>query len=232
MRLSLTATVRGSDGAEVGRVAGIVMEERRYRITHLVVSAGTTFSSDKRVPLEAVARGVTGGDSVQLRLTGAEVEMLPALGPAFRVVPPSGWVIPAAYVAVSGPVPGRRSDSDGGPWEDGEPASSGVPAQGNPNDSRESPLVRLGRGAAVYDAHGSHAGVVSVVDFDATRGRLHGFTVRQGGVLRTLLGGGSLVEIPAGLVARIAEHALWLGVARQALIGGAGAAPGAPRERP
>src|SRR5919201_2599070 len=187
MRVDLDAKVLTRDGDEAGSVARAVVNPETNEVTEFVVSTGALFGRDVLVPRREIGRASPDGDAIRLALTREEIERLPAYIPADYVVPPAGWtyagayafgpyggyVWPAAYAGYQYPV---------------RPGGTGT-APGRP----EEPTI--GKGAVVFDRDGEDLGVVDDVLFDPESGRLRGFVLRVGGVLRTLLGGGDTVEV-------------------------------------
>ena len=72
--------------------------------------------------------------------------------------------------------------------------------------------IGIGKGASVVDAGGQDIGVAEQVDFEDQTGTLHGFTVRRGGPLRTLMGGGDRTTVAATQVERVGESTISLNV--------------------
>jgi hypothetical protein len=191
----------------VGRVAWVALEGPGHRVTHLVVSTAARFGRLVRVPLAAIDPDAAGG-ALAVRLTSAETAALPARPAISSVVPPGGWLLPGTYVAVLGAAPPRGETTGGGA-----------------NALTAPPSVRLGTGTAVLDRWGTGVGVAAGVCCDPARGQVQGFLLRLGGGLRTLFGGGREVEVPAPLVGRVTEGALWLAGEHRALTAGARAVP-------
>ncbi|HEU5318886.1 MAG TPA: hypothetical protein VFX49_22425 [Chloroflexota bacterium] len=81
----------------------------------------------------------------------------------------------------------------------------------------ESGRIGVGKGVAVVDATGENAGVADELFYEEHTGVLRGFTVRLGGPLRTLLGGGDCVSVAAHQVERIGESTIYLNVSRDKL---------------
>jgi uncharacterized protein YrrD len=214
MRVALDAKVLTRDGEDAGSVERAVVNPEANEVTAFVVSTGALFGRDVLVPLRGIERASPDGDAIRLALTKEEIERLPAYVPADYVVPPADWVYTGAYAF--GPYGGFVWPAAYGGYQyTAGPGGSGT-APGQP----EEPTI--GKGAVVFDRDGEDLGVVDDVLFDPASGRLRGFVLRVGGVLRTLLGGGDTVEVTREAVDRVAEGAVHLRLRKDEVARGAG----------
>lgn len=199
MRVDLDARVVANDGEELGSVQRAVFDPRTDRVAEFVISTGGLFGRDVVLPADEVERAARDGDTIRLALTRDEVEKLPTYVPADYVMPPAGWVGPAAYGFAWGGYyvwPATYAYPDAIPER-----------QMRSTDNAE---VTIGKGAVVFARGGEDVGVVDDVIFDAEGERLRGFVLRIGGILRTLFGGGETVQIGRDAVDRVVEGAIYL----------------------
>src|SRR5215212_9085246 len=97
MRLNLDATVRASDGEDVGNVDRAVVDPHTNEVTHIVLRTGTIFGRDIMIPREDLERGSLDGETIQLDLTKDELERFPDFLIEQYSAPPPAWVAPAGY---------------------------------------------------------------------------------------------------------------------------------------
>jgi sporulation protein YlmC with PRC-barrel domain len=70
--------------------------------------------------------------------------------------------------------------------------------------------IGIGKGAMVVDSQGEQLGVIDQLYYDEEGGQLRGVSVRAGGMLLTLFGGGETVEVPARFIDHIGESTVYL----------------------
>jgi sporulation protein YlmC with PRC-barrel domain len=200
MRVHLDATVLTRDGEDVGSVRRAVVNPETKRVTDLVIGTGGLLGREVLLPCEEIDRASRDGEAVRLRLTRAEIELLPSYVPDDFVVPPAGWAYTGAYgfgpyagyvwpAAYAGYVPPAA-------WRRGLPDHTAEPS--------------IAKGAAVLDRDRHDVGVVDEVLFERGTGRLQGFVLRVGGVWRTLFGGGTHVVVRGPAIERVSEGAVYL----------------------
>ena len=229
MRLGLDAKVKTRDGEDAGTVQWAIIDPRSNDVTDVVVRAGAFLGRDVVVPRAELDRASADGDVLRLQLGKEELDNLPAYAPAQYVAPPPDWVPPAGYglpyssflwpAAAPYTAPGYVYPAAYG-YGAGAAAPPAVPAQ-----APESQGIELGKGTIVIDRDGEDIGVVDDVRFDAGSGDLRGFVLRLGGTLRTLFGGGDMVEVSAAQVERVGAGTVRLNVTKDQLARVAGSRP-------
>ena len=233
MRVDLDAEVRTADGESAGTLQWALMDPETREVTHFVISTDALFGRAVQVPREEVERASQDGEVLHLQLTKDQLEALPAHVPESYAPPPAGWepaaglafpmgaylwpsTVPAASADVAvasglaGTAPGTFAPA---------PAGADVVARedGGQGQAGDQPDIGIGKGATVIDAGGEDVGVVDELFFEEHTGTLRGFSLRVGGPLRTLFGGGETVEVPAHHVERIGESTVYLGIAKDQL---------------
>jgi sporulation protein YlmC with PRC-barrel domain len=190
MRIDLDAKVRTRDGRDVGRVARAIVDPDAKELSGFVVSSGVP-TEERVVPLDVVQHATLEGDFVVLQLTKDEFERLEPFDAGRYPEPPLGFVPPAGGTA----------------W--GFPADAYLIAAAlPPSPGVEEPQVE--KGTRVVDRDGDDVGVVEDVSIDGTSGRVQRFTVKVGGALETLFGGGEPLELAPEDVAEVADDAIRL----------------------
>jgi sporulation protein YlmC with PRC-barrel domain len=207
MRVDLGAKVRTNDGQEAGSVQRAILDPDRREVTDFVVSTGGLLGRDVIVPRDQLEEASRDGETIVLKATKDELNRLPTYAPADYVLPTAGWLPPAGYGIPAGgfllpatyPLPGEE-----GPQ---------MASRGAEEDRREAkPSPEIEKGSAVVDSDGDDIGVVDDLRFDQQGGRLIGLTVRLGGALRTLLGGGEVAEVASQQIESVEEGVVRLRV--------------------
>jgi sporulation protein YlmC with PRC-barrel domain len=222
MRVDLDAKVRTSDGREAGSVQRAVVDPRRNEVTDFVVSTGGLLGYDVLVPRAEIERASDDGDALRLRLTKEELERLPAYAPAAYAPPASGWVPPVGYGFPYGGYLWPLGTGAGLPPATTLPASdpgaaAGASGFGSSPGEADGDLPEISKGAVVLDRNGEDVGTVEDVRLDAASGRLRGFVLRVGGTLRTLFGGGDVVDVDVAEVERVEAETVRLRINKDAL---------------
>jgi sporulation protein YlmC with PRC-barrel domain len=227
MRIDLDATVRTREGDHAGTVQRAVVDPRTNEVTEFVVSTGRFLGRDVLVPRTEIERSDTDGDSIQLRLSKRELEHLPAYVPTDYVVPPAGTMLPlsagfpeSAYLwpiglAAASGVGNATTIAPSGVVGGGAP---GAMVAGPPAGAEHPWEASLSKDAIVVDRNGDDIGLVDDVLFDQDGGRLRGFVLRVGGMLRTMFGGGETIEVPIAHVEHVANGVIHLRVAKDDLV--------------
>lgn len=228
MRIALDAKMRTRDGDDAGTVRRVIVDPRTNEVTDLVVRTGGLLGRYVLVPFQEVESAPDDGGALRLRLGPRDLERLPAYQHAYYGTPPAGFAAPTAFgLPFSGyarPLWGTA----------GQPAPS---VQSPPNDStperglattqaeRSSTLIQdlalpavttVAKGAIVLGSDGKEIGVVDDVDVDPETGRITGITLRAGGLLRTLFGGGERIHVSGAGIAEVGEESVRVNSSKEA----------------
>lgn len=227
MRFDLDAKVRTADGEEAGTLQWAIVDPQTREVTHFVISTDALFGRAVQVPRDEVERASRDGEVIQLGLTREQLEHLPSHVPDTYGPPPSGWLPspafafpPGAYLwpAMTPVVPMTAPGMHAGATAS-DVATPGTIGASTPAQQSGATEIAIGKGAAVIDSSGDDIGVVDEIYYEEHSGTLRGFSLRIGGTLRTLFGGGETVEVPARTVERIGESTVYLNVEKEALTG-------------
>lgn len=205
MRLELDAKVRAYDGEEIGQIDRAIVDPQTNEVTDIVVRTGTIFGRDILVPREEIERGNQEGDTIILLLTKDQLEQLPDYLPENYGPPASTWATPVGY----------GLPANGYVWPLAvAPAMATMPLLPEDGPADDPDIVTLTKGALVLDRDGEDIGVIDDVRFDAASGRLQGFTLRVGGALRTLFGGGDTLAVSRQQIESVGESLVRLRLAK------------------
>jgi uncharacterized protein YrrD len=203
MNVDIGATVRSSDGKDVGKVDQLILDPASHEVKAAVVRKGVFLGRDVEVPLDAMAPDHDG--ALRLTYTADQVDNLPSFYEHnYTTTAPAGFIPWAGYPA--------------GAFYWPLSYGAGVPASttGNSDVDREvaAALRRwdlenavVGEGSDVIDREGQKVGTVHDLTFDPESGRLTQLVVQKGFIFHTD------VTLPASLVARADGGALYLKVA-------------------
>ena len=214
MRVDLKAKVRTRDGEEAGDIRYAVFNPDINDVSHFVVGTGGLFGRDVVVSADAIAPPEIAEDTsyreevVVLNLSKAELEGMPEFDQSRYSAPPPDWASPAdyGYPTSSYMWPNRHAP---------EPA----PLHGEPVTASEekSQLATISKGTPVLDRNGDDVGVVEDLHFGTMNSDLNVITVRIGGPLNTLVGGGETVEVPREMIASVTSGGVHLQTTKEEL---------------
>ena len=208
MRIDLDAKVRSRDGVDIGTVQRAIVDPTTNQVTQFVISTGGLFGRDVLLPRAEIERATPEGDAVRVGLTRAEIERLPEFLPERYAPPPPDWtMLPTPGLAFPG---GYLWPIDYQP----APVERRVPPR---EAARQPDEVSISTGAVVFARNGEDLGGVEDVRFDERTGRLLGVVLRVGGILETLFGGGTTIEVPPRQIDHVEPNAVFLKVDRDAL---------------
>jgi hypothetical protein len=178
--------VRTRDGDVTGRVQLVILSQDRLEVTHLVIRMEALSSRDVTVPRELVLGVEDDGGTLHLKLARPELETAPRFDPM-------------AYLA---PTEARQR------W-----ARSGFLRRtylSRPGDaSLASDAFAVGDDTMIFDRAEEPVGVITGISFEALTGRVTGLACRLGSRVRTQLGGGAPVLIPATIIHRLVKSAAY-----------------------
>jgi len=240
MRVDLHAKVRTQDGHDAGHIERVILDPGGTWVREYVVDTGGWLGRQVLVPAEEIDAAERGADGLRLRLSKAELERLPTYVPEQYVLPPVGWVPPVGLAGLGFPDGAYAWPAALGgtiPVAPTTPAATTVTTPGTPARStvqtpstsvspagslRDDRVVRpddgnvgISRDAVVLDRNGDDVGVVDEVRVDPATETVMGFTLRVGGVLRTLFGGGEKVEVTRSQIDRVSEGTVQLRLAKE-----------------
>jgi sporulation protein YlmC with PRC-barrel domain len=214
MRIDLGAKVRTSDGEDAGTLERAVFDPRGNAVREFVVDTGGLLGRQVLVPAAELEAATREGDILRLGLSKKELEQLPTYAPErYNTVPPNGWRAPVGL--------GFPDGAYLWPAALITPAPAEVDVVAPPTERPVRPEgadVSLARGAAVLDRSGEDVGVVDEVRLHEVTGAVQGFTLRVGGALRTLFGGGDVVEVTRSQTDSVDESLVRLRLSKDELI--------------
>ncbi len=210
MRFDLDAKVETSDGEDAGTLQWAIVDPQTNEVTHFVISTDVLFGRAVEVPREHIENASQDGGTVRLQLSKDELEALPSHSPTDYAPPPAGWEPTAAQAFPPGAylwpsqVPAATAEDAG---ETGGATGDGAVDVHAETQEQE---IGIGKGAMVVDSSGEQVGVVEQLYYEEQGGQMRGVSVRAGGMLQTLFGGGETVEVPARFIEQIGESTLYL----------------------
>lgn len=171
MRFKNDVRVLSQGGKEIGRVSRVVLDPKRYDVTHIIVHRDEPGNEDRAVPVDLIASA--DDDRITLRATVAQAESMPVFASA-RFVPVEdptakrdGWAPGVHWLPMWGAVP---SVPDARPVVEKGAIPPGT--------------VPLKAGAKVIAADGKVVGKVEGVLTDSQRDQATELVVARGGTTR------------------------------------------------
>jgi sporulation protein YlmC with PRC-barrel domain len=206
VRLDLDAKVHTRDGEDAGTVQRAIFDPVANRVQDFVVDTGGLLGRPILVPASEIETSEQEGHVLRLSLSKTELERLPTYVPEHYMPPPAGWVPPLGFAMPDTAYlwPGALIT----------PPPEPIAAEEAVDDE-----VGLSHGDAVMDKDGHDLGVVDELRLDPKSGSVQGFTLRVGGLLRTLFGGGEHVEVSRSHIDRVGEGIVHLRLTKEEVKG-------------
>ena len=225
VRLDLDAKVQTRDGEDAGTIQRAIFDPVANRVQEFVVDTGGLLGRPILVPASEIEASEKDGELLRLSLTKTELERLPTYVPEHYTPPPAGWVPPLGYVMPDAAYlwPGALITPPPDPSQP-EVANASAAAGATTGTRSNTHVVRpyddevgLSNGAVVMDKDGNDLGVVDELRLDPKTGSVQGFSLRTGGLLRTLFGGGDRVEVTRSHIDHVSEGIVHLRLSKEEL---------------
>jgi hypothetical protein len=225
MRIDLDAKVRTRDGVEAGTIERAVLDPNGAWVREYVVNTGGLLGRSVLVPSAEVEASGRQGDTLTLRLSKHDLDRLPTYLPERYVLPPVGWTAPVAlgfpetaYLWPAPLMPPTQAPPEATPVRPaGMDEASDSSQAGSTVVRPDNQEIGLTRDSVVLDRYGNDVGVVDEMRVDPATEAVLGFTLRMGGLLRTLFGGGEKLEVTRSQIDHVTDGAVHLRLTRDEL---------------